>query len=71
LTLTTGFTASTTRRPSTALTIQLKPETPPGTYRLEVGLYDPATFARLPVSDAQGQSLGDRVLLDTPLEVVQ
>jgi hypothetical protein len=52
-------------------TIQLKPETPPGTYRLEVGLYDPATFARLPVSDAQGQSLGDRVLLDTPLEVVQ
>jgi hypothetical protein len=51
--------------------IQLKPETPAGTYRLEVGLYDPATFARLPVSDVQGRPLGDRVLLDTRLEVIR
>jgi hypothetical protein len=51
--------------------IQVKPDLPAGNYRLEVGLYDPQTFARLPVTDASGQAQGDRVLLDTPLEVVR
>ena len=35
---------------------------PPGSYVLEVGMYDPETMARLPVSDPAGIS-GDRVLL--------
>lgn len=45
--------------------IPLNPETPPGRYRLEIGLYDAATGQRLgPVRDAAGQQLnGERVLL--------
>ncbi len=35
---------------------------PPGSYMIEVGMYDPETMARLPVSDPGGTS-GDRVLL--------
>jgi 4-amino-4-deoxy-L-arabinose transferase-like glycosyltransferase len=38
---------------------------PPGPYPLTVGLYDPATMQRLPVTDEDGQSLGDAVLLAT------
>lgn len=42
----------------------LLPETlPPGEYQLTVGLYLPATDERLPVADAAGQPMGDRVLL--------
>jgi len=37
----------------------------PGPYRIEVGMYDPRTGARLPVLDAAGQVSGDRVLLGT------
>ncbi|MCS7220661.1 MAG: glycosyltransferase family 39 protein [Anaerolineae bacterium] len=36
---------------------------PPGRYLVEVGLYDPATGARLPITDMAGNPLGDRVLL--------
>ncbi|MCL4488393.1 MAG: glycosyltransferase family 39 protein [Chloroflexi bacterium] len=37
---------------------------PPGEYEIEVGMYDPATLARLPVYDASGHRLADdRVLL--------
>jgi len=40
------------------------PETlPPGNYRLIIGVYDVATGARWPVSDAQGRTLGDFLLL--------
>ncbi len=39
---------------------------PPGEYTLEVGMYDPATLARLPVVDAAGTPLpDDGVLLGT------
>lgn len=38
---------------------------PPGTYTLEVGLYDPDSGARLPVYDESGVLLGDRYLLTT------
>ena len=39
--------------------------TPPGEYTLEVGMYDPATLARVPVFDANGKRVADdRVLLD-------
>lgn len=46
-------------------TLYVKPDTPPGEYWIEVGLYDAAdpTFPRLPVLGADGQSVGDRVLL--------
>ena len=42
--------------------------TPPGEYMLELGLYDGATGARLPVDDARGNRLGDRLLVG-PLPV--
>ncbi|MBN1429861.1 MAG: glycosyltransferase family 39 protein [Anaerolineae bacterium] len=45
------------------LALQVDPDTPPGTYRLQVGWYDPVTMDRLPALDALGKSLGDRVLL--------
>jgi hypothetical protein len=43
--------------------IMVKSETAPGEYQLTVGMYDPANWARLPVFDASGQALGDRVPL--------
>lgn len=51
-------------------TLQVRQDAPPGEYRLEVGMYDAATGARLPVFDALGKRLpGDRVLLDKPITV--
>ena len=44
-------------------TLDIPAETPPGAYQIEVGMYDTLTHARLPVTDAQGQPSGDRVLL--------
>jgi 4-amino-4-deoxy-L-arabinose transferase-like glycosyltransferase len=41
------------------------PETPAGDYPLVLGLYDPTTGQRLPVSDAQGQAVGDSLILTT------
>jgi hypothetical protein len=35
----------------------------PGLYQIEVGLYDATTNVRLPVWDANGVSVGDRLLL--------
>lgn len=43
--------------------IPLDPETPPGEYRLVVGLYRPPDGPRLPVLDAAGQPAGDAVEL--------
>ena len=37
---------------------------PQGTYRLTVGMYDPQTMQRLPVSGEEGQVLGDSVFLE-------
>ncbi len=42
-------------------------DTPPGEYLLECGMYDEA--GRLPASTEEGQALGDRVILDTPIVV--
>ncbi len=36
---------------------------PPGPIVLEIGFYDPASGQRLPVTDADGNSLGDHLLL--------
>jgi 4-amino-4-deoxy-L-arabinose transferase-like glycosyltransferase len=46
--------------------LAVPPNAPPGDYVLEVGMYDPATLARLPVRDASGVPLpDDRVVLGT------
>lgn len=51
-------------------TLALAGGLPPGSYRLEVGMYTAQDMVRLPVQDAQGQRLpDDRVLLDTEIVV--
>lgn len=52
-----------------AIAIPIRPDVPPGTYRLHVGLYDLATMERLFVLDTRGEPTGDYVLLDS-IEVV-
>jgi hypothetical protein len=53
-----------------AYAIPIKIDTPPGEYQIELGFYDPLDGARLPVTDTDGQSLGDRLLLsETKIEV--
>jgi 4-amino-4-deoxy-L-arabinose transferase-like glycosyltransferase len=44
-------------------------DAPPGDYLLEIGMYDAATGERLPVYDAAGTLLGDRLLLPSPVVV--
>lgn len=48
--------------------VRLDPATPPGTYPVTVGIYDPDTGERLEAMDAQGQSLGSMIVL-TSIEV--
>ncbi len=43
--------------------LDIPPDTPPGVYRLEMGLYYWETLERLPVRDAEGQIVGDKVVL--------
>ena len=43
--------------------LRLDPNLPPGSYRLEVGLYLWPTMERLPVLDGAGQVQGDKVVL--------
>jgi len=45
--------------------IMPSPETPPGDYPLVVGLYHPTSGERLPIIDADGQSIGDSLVLAT------
>lgn len=49
--------------------ITVRPDAPAGAYRLEVGLYDPVTNRRLPVTDATGTAAGDRVLLGASIRI--
>lgn len=48
----------------------IDPETPPGEYQIEVGMYILATGQRLPVVGENGQITGDRILLG-PVEVLE
>lgn len=48
--------------------IQIKPEAPPGEYRIEIGMYDAVTGMRL-VTSMNGHSPGDHILLDMPVQV--
>jgi hypothetical protein len=50
--------------------LQILPGTPPGEYRLSVGLYDLNSGQRALVLDDKGQIVGDNVVLDTAVEVV-
>ncbi len=43
--------------------IPVNPDAPPGEYVIEIGLYDAATGARLPVFDQEGLMLDNRILL--------
>jgi len=54
-----------------AYELALKPETPPGTYRIEIGWYDAAdpAFARVPVLDDNGVAVSDHVILETIIQV--
>jgi hypothetical protein len=47
--------------------ITVQPDAPIGEYHIEVGMYDAATGQRLEVLSADGEGLGDRVLL--PMQV--
>jgi mannosyltransferase len=46
-------------------------DAPPGDYLIEVGMYDASTpdFQRLPLLDAEGSVLDDRIILDTVVQV--
>jgi hypothetical protein len=42
----------------------VNPDAPPGTYRLAIGMYDPATGQRLTTPDG-----ADQIVLDTEVQV--
>lgn len=44
-------------------------EAPPGLYQLQVGMYDPATGRRLPVTGVTSEEMGDRLLLPLTVRV--
>jgi len=62
-----GMRPTSTWRPGEVIVpryaIPLPPSMPPGSYAIEVGLYDPATVERLPVLGDQGQAIADHVIL--------
>ena len=43
--------------------ISLPTDLPRGNYQIEIGMYDPTTGERLPVFNAQGQAVGDRIVI--------
>lgn len=51
--------------------VQIRPGTPPGEYRLQVGLYTLEDGHRVPVLGPDGQPAGETVTLDVPVEVVR
>ena len=48
--------------------IPIAADAPPGAYRIEVGLYEPVSGARLAVVGADGAVVGDHVIV-TPIEL--
>lgn len=45
--------------------IPIAPDAPSGTYRIEIGLYDPLNGQRLPALNAEGASTADHLILTT------
>ncbi len=62
-----GLRPTTTWKPGDTIRdnygLLILPGTPPGAYRIEVGMYRLDNGQRLPVTDAAGKPLGDRLLL--------
>lgn len=50
--------------------VRVRPGTPPGEYRLEVGLYTMSDGRRLAVAGPDGASVGESVVLEVPVEVL-
>jgi hypothetical protein len=48
-----------------AIVLPLESNIPPGVYRLEIGLYDAATLERVRLADANGQPIGDKVVIES------
>jgi len=51
--------------------IPVQTDAPQGTYHIIVGMYDPQTMQRLPVSGREGQVQGDSVLLEERISINQ
>ena len=49
--------------------LDIESQTPAGEYHLEIGMYDPSTGLRLPVTDSDGKPAGDRILLGQPITI--
>jgi hypothetical protein len=49
--------------------IPIRADTPQGTYRIQVGMYNPQTTQRLPVLDERGSSQGDGIILPERIDV--
>jgi len=50
--------------------VHVRADAPPGEYLIEIGMYDLTTMIRLPIFDAQGTGIGDRILLEaTPIQI--
>jgi hypothetical protein len=47
------------------IAIPVQTDTLPGTYHLQVGLYNLSTMERLAVLDSTGERMADRVILET------
>lgn len=43
--------------------ITISPDAPPGLYRIQAGMYLPFDWQRLPIVDAEGQPIGDHIVL--------
>lgn len=43
--------------------LRVRPDTPPGEYQLEIGVYHQPTDDRLPITDHEGERVADRLLL--------
>jgi 4-amino-4-deoxy-L-arabinose transferase-like glycosyltransferase len=54
-----------------AYDLQVPADLAPGSYRVEIGLYEYPSLTRLPAVDAKGNSLGDHWVLPDPIQVVQ
>lgn len=50
-------------------TLDIAADAPSGPLRIEVGMYLPATSARLPIRDARGELIGDHLVLEEVVEV--
>ena len=53
-----------------ARTLTLPPDAPPGTYHLEIGMYEWPSLQRLPMTDAANRAQGDHYVLPEAVRVI-